>query len=150
MEGYHKTQRAHRKKYTEFLQNYFEIEDKIEAYNPDVLLGIEDAIENGKAASANLSSQLAAAEHKVQIEEITISQINNTDTQEISYMDFHNDLAKGPNIYEVIKNHEDNHKTLRTSEKVKAIILRKHLLGSANLSIPIDMEDYEQMKELLI
>ena len=149
--GYAKTAKQHRKTQVEFHKSFVDIENQLSYYDHDLYLTMQNANQAAATSARELSRGISFAEEKVTNEKITNSNISAHDSKEIIYWDFNGGNAYADkNIFEVLANHESNHKLTRTNRELKGLILKKHLKGAAKLYIPQDVEDYGIIKEMLI
>ena len=151
IENFNKSARAHRKLSTDFSKKYIDIEYYIPAYDLRLNQQMKDTQIRSEGAAQELSTRLAQAEERIASERITVANVSSQDSKEIIYWSFSGGTGfEDKNIFEVLSNHEENHKLLRTNDGIKAVILKKHLHGAARLCIPDDVNDYAQIKQILI
>lgn len=148
---YNRTATHHRKIQVEFNKSFIDIENDLLLYNIALYHNMRNAYTTAANQANELSRALSYAEEKVTNDRITIAQVSSLDSKEIIYWDFSGSSAiNDKNIYEVITNHEINHKINRTNTELKGVILKKHLKGAAKLCIPDDVENYSNIKQMLI
>ena len=148
---YYKLSRNHKKLQMDFKKELIDLEDQIKLYNEMLYIEMEENSDLANKTAKKFSLALKDAEDKIIEEKITNVNVSTLDAKEIIYQDFSGgQLITDKNIYEVLKNHESNHKLNRTSNYLKGIILKKHLKGSAKLIIGDDITNYEDIKKALI
>ena len=148
---YNKIAKNHRKAQIDFKKEFIDIEEAVLKYDRDLFELMTNASDLATAKAREIAKSLKAAEDRILDEQITGSNVSTQDSKEIIYSDFNaGNSISDKNIYEVIKNHESNHKLNRTSNYLKGIILKKHLKGNAKLSISEDLTNYDEVKNALI
>ena len=146
---YNKTAKNHRKLQIEFKKELIDIEDSIKEYEPELHKSMTEAGNLAGNQAKELANVLRAAEDKILDEKVSNSNLSALDAKQIEYFDF-SGAANEKNIFEVLRNHENNHKLNRTSNYLKGIILKKHLKGNAKLTIADDVTSFEEIKTALI
>ena len=148
---YYKLSRTHKKSQMDFKKELIDLEDQIKIYDELIYVEMEEKSDLANRSAKKFSQALKEAEDKIIEEKITNVNVSTLDAKEVVYQDFSGGQSiTDKNIYEVLKNHESNHKLNRTSNYLKGIILKKHLKGSAKLIIGDDITNYEDIKEALI
>ena len=148
---YNKVAKNHRKAQMDFKKEFIDIEDAVLDYDPNLFEEMNNTSDLASARAKELAKALKSAEDRILDEKVSNSNVSTQDSKEIIYSDFNaGNLITDKNIYEVIKNHESNHKLNRTSNYLKGIILKKHLKGNAKLSISDDITNYDEIKKALI
>ena len=148
---YNKVAKNHRKAQVDFKKEFIDIEEAVIKYDLNLFEQMDNTSDLAAAKSKELAKSLKNAEDRILEEKVTNSNVSTQDSKEIIYSDFNaGNSITDKNIYEVIKNHESNHKLNRTSNYLKGIILKKHLKGNARLLVSDDLTSYEEVKKILI
>jgi len=106
---------------------------------------------NAEQLSILLQRKLNEADSIIKTGRITTSQLSHAESKQLPYKEFNG--SKGlqePHIWEFFNILDTNFKIARTAENIKAQVLKKLLKGSARLAIPEDLNDYTQIKQILI
>ena len=113
---YNKIAKNHRKAQIDFKKEFIDIEEAVLKYDRDLFELMTNASDLATAKAREIAKSLKAAEDRILDEQITGSNVSTQDSKEIIYSDFNaGNSISDKNIYEVIKNHESNHKLNRTS-----------------------------------
>ena len=151
LSDYNKVAKNHRKAQIDFKKEFIDIEEAVIKYDLNLFEQMDNTSDLAAAKSKELAKSLKKAEDRILEEKVTNSNVSTQDSKEIIYSDFNaGNSITDKNIYEVIKNHESNHKLNRTSNYLKGIILKKHLKGNARLLVSDDLTSYEEIKKILI
>ena len=146
---YNKQSKSHRKAHIEFKKEFIDIEELVKEYSEEIFEQMNNTSITASKKAKQLTKALKDAEDKIFEEKVTNANVSSLDSREIIYADFTGQNSER-NIYETLKNHENNHRLNRTSNYLKGIILKKHLKGNAKLAIPDDMTNYDEIKTALI
>ena len=146
---YNKQSKTHRKAHMEFKKEFIDIEELVKEYSEELFEEMNNTSITASRKAKQLTKALKDAEDKIFEEKVTNANVSSLDSREIVYADFTGQNSER-NIYETLKNHENNHRLNRTSNYLKGIILKKHLKGNAKLAIPDDMTNYDEIKTALI
>ena len=138
-------------KVSSFLKYLINNKATIESYDATLYISMRKEVGNAEQLSILLQRKLNEADSIIKAERITTSQLSHAESKQLPYKEFNG--SKGlqePHIWEFFNILDTNFKIARTAENIKAQVLKKLLKGSARLAIPEDLNDYTQIKQILI
>ena len=150
METYNKSLKDLERNLSKFLKALIDKKETFMKHNPNLYYDLKSITSEVEELSSNLKINLKLADYKLKNEEITLSQVNNTESRELPYLNF--SASRGinhPHIYEFIANLEQNFKITRTPKNIRSQILKKHLSGTALVAVPSDLNDYDKIVDIL-
>ena len=138
-------------KVSSFLKYLINNKATIESYDATLYISMKKEVSNGEQLSILLQRKLNEADSIIKAERITTSQLSHAESKQLPYKEFNG--SKGlqeTHIWEFFNILDTNFKIARTAENIKAQVLKKLLKGSARLAIPEDLNNYTQIKQILI
>ena len=146
---YRQTCADHKMLAKQLRKEIIDMKSDLKRHNPDLLQEVTKTQEESEEIGNLLSTEIDNAEDKIENEKMNIT--NRLEEKHLQYWYFRGtDELHDKNIYEVLQNHERNHKLQGISEKMKGYILKEHLKTPAKDEIPDDKCNYQEIKTLLL
>ena len=123
----------------------------IHEFDQSLYKAMKQEIDNAEQLSSLLQKKLNEADSVIRAERITTSQLSSAESKQLPYKEFtgNKGLLDGA-VYEFFNILDTNFKIARTTDNIKAQVLKKLLKGAARFAIPEDLNDFNQIKRILI
>ena len=138
-------------KVSSFHKNLIINQNAIQSYSPSLYQTWLGEVANAENLSSILQQKLYDADAILKSERITTSQLSVQESKQLPYKTFSG--CKGMSelhIYEFLRILDNNFKIARTPDNIKATVLKKLLKSGAKLSIPEDLNNFTEIKNILI
>ena len=138
-------------KVSSFHKNLIMNQQIIKTYNDSLYQNMLTEVTNAEDLSVILQQKLFDADAVLKNEKITTSRLSNYESKELPYKEFSGGKGMSDlHIFEFLNILNTNFKIARTTENIKAQIVKKLLKGAAKLAIPDDIVSFTEIKSILI
>ena len=138
-------------KVSSFHKNLITNQNAIRSYSLTLYQTWLGEVVNAENLSSVLQQKLYDADVILKSERITTSQLSVQESKQLPYKTFSGSKGMSElHIYEFLRILDNNFKIARTPDNIKATVLKKLLKAGAKLSIPEDLNNFTEIKNILI